>query len=62
VGLAVVQLVRTRRKLEVAGSSPYEVIEIFHKLSPSDLTMGHGFDPNFNRNISWVVKAAGAWG
>jgi len=61
VAPAVVQLDEKQRKSEVAGSIPYRVIGIFHKLSPSGCAMDHGVDPTFNRSIFWVVKAAGEW-
>jgi len=52
----------TSRKL--AGSIPDGVIEIFHWHNPTGRTMALGLAQPLTemstRNISWVVKAAGA--
>jgi hypothetical protein len=52
----------TSRK--VAGSIPDGVIGIFYRLNPSDYAMVLGSTRSLTemstRNISWVVKAAGA--
>ena len=54
----------TSRK--VAGSIPEGVIEIFHWHNPSGYTMALGLTQSLTemstRNISWGVKAAGAYG
>ena len=54
----------TSRK--VAGSIPDDVIGIFHWHNPSGGTMALGLTQPLTemstRNISWRVKAAGAWG
>ena len=54
----------TSRK--VASSIPNGVIEIFHWHNPSGLTMALGLTQPLTemntRNISWGVKAAGAYG
>ena len=51
---------------EVAGSTPGGVIGIFHWHNPSGRIMALGLTQPLTeistRNISWGVKAAGAWG
>jgi len=62
---AVVQFVETLRyKSEIAGSIPDGVTGIFHWRNPSCRTMSLGLTQALTemstKNISWVVKAAGA--
>ena len=64
---AVPQFVEALRyKSEVAGSIPDGVTGIFHWHNPSGPTMAVGSTQPLTemstRNISWVVKAAGAQG